>query len=168
MIDIWKVARILAVLVVACFVYVFWRHEERAIGARDVRIAQLQAHSDSQAVQVAADSVIVVKHDTTRIYRNVVRADTVLQRLIDTAIVHHHDTVWVTREVLVEAKASADSAKAAAQACCTLAHDWQRRWATTDTLYRLTLKQVASPAKPWIDRAEGFAFCALPVWLARK
>lgn len=141
---------------------------ERAIGARDATIAQLQVTAKAQAVTIQRDSALLAHHDTALVFRNVVKSDTVLQRIIDSAIVHHSDTVWVTREVLVEAKATIDSTKKVADACCQLARDYKARAHTLDSLNTDLLKQIPSAGKAWLDRGEGVLACAGSIWLAGK
>lgn len=137
---------------------------ERDIGARDARIAQLQVNDKAEKVVIAHDSVTLIKHDTVRVFQAVVHVDTLLQSLIDL----RHDTVWVTREVLIEAKATLDSTKKVADACCQLARDYKARAASLDSLNRQLLKAIPSPAKAWIDRLEGVGFCGVAVWGAGK
>lgn len=161
-------AEIAVALAVLSATYLGWRAHERALGARDATIGQLQRTTAALAVKLQADSALLAHHDTVRVFQQVVHADTVLQRLIDSAIVHHTDTLVVTREVLVEAKATIDSTKRVADACCQLARDWKARWFSTDSLYRLVLAKVPSAATPWVDRAEGALVCGGAVWLAGK
>ena len=75
------------------------------------------AHSETVAQQAQKDDVTVSQHwravadtangklrvDTVRLVQRLTRSDTVLSRIIDTAVVHHHDTVSVPVTVLVEA-----------------------------------------------------------------
>ncbi len=141
---------------------------ERAIGARDEQIKQLKGTIAQQAVTITADSQALVRVDTVKVFRQVVKSDTVLQRFIDTAFVHHHDSVFVPVQVLVESKATIDSTKKAADACCRLARDYQARAASLDTLNRDLLKKIPSSGKPWLDRGEGVLACAGAIWLAGK
>ncbi|HEX7828660.1 MAG TPA: hypothetical protein VF787_03355 [Thermoanaerobaculia bacterium] len=168
MIDLTKLARIVGAAAALFLVYVLWRGHERAIGARDAQIKTLESANALLRTAVATDSLVLVKKDTAVVFRRVLHTDTLLQRLIDTALVHHTDTVTVTREVLVEAKAALDSTKGVADACCTLARDRGRRIAVLDSLNLDLLKRVPSPAKPWFDRAIGAGVCAGAVWLARR
>ena len=130
------------VAVIAGGVYVrqYERHQGELAAITKPLLAELASLRD----KIRADSVLVVQHDTTKVYRQVVRSDTVLQRLIDTAVVHHRDTVVVTREVLVEAKAALDSTKGVADACCTLARDRGKRLAAQDSLILVLRAQAPS------------------------
>ena len=134
---------VLALVAVAAFI-----GHERQVGALQERNKGLLAENVALAQVIARDEAALLHKDTTTVFRNVVRQDTVLQRIIDSAIVHHHDTVTVTREVLVEAKAALDSTKGVADACCTLARDWKARWAVADSLYHNTLKLAPSAFVP--------------------
>ena len=144
--------------------FFIFRAHWRADGARDAEIATFKAAGKAQQVTIKTDSVILVKHDTVKVFRDVARTDTVLQSLIDL----RHDTVWVTREVLIEAKAALDSTKKTADACCQLARDYRAKAATLDSLNKDLLKKIPWGGKSWIDRAEGALVCAGAVYLARK
>lgn len=137
-----------AALVVVIVGFFLFRAHERQVGALEERNAALLVENKNLAGVVAADSQRLARIDTVRVYRQVTRADTVLQRLIDSSIVHHHDTVTVTREVLVEAKATIDSTKLVADACCRLAQDYKRRWQVADSLYQNTKRLAPSPLAP--------------------
>ncbi len=141
---------------------------ERVVGARDAEIENLKAHGLAQDTVIALDAQRLAKIDTVKVFRQVVKSDTVLQHLIDSSIVHHTDTVTVTREVLIEAKAALDSTKKTADACCLLARDYKARWAIADSTVKELMKKVPSAGKPWIDRGEGVLACAGAIWLAGK
>ena len=119
--------------------YVAWRKVERDKGAAQAREGALLVENTTLKGIVVADSIALAHHDTAIVFRNVTRSDTVLQRIIDSAIVQRRDTVTVTRTILVEAKAALDSTKRVADACCQLARDYQRRYTVTDSLYRLAV-----------------------------
>lgn len=139
---------------------------ERTVGARDATITSLRHQNDTLRTVVAADSLALQRKDTVRVFRQVTRTDSVLQRIIDTAIVQHHDTVTVTRTVLVEAKAALDSTKGVADACCQLARDRGRRIAVLDSMNTALRASLPSPVKPWLDFGLGVGACAGAVWLA--
>ncbi len=160
-------ASIIALIAVVA-AFVASRAHWRADGARAAEVAQLKRTTAAQAVTITADSQRLAKIDTVKVFRQVVKSDTVLQRLIDSAIVHHTDTVMVTREVLVEAKATIDSTKKAADACCQLARDWKAKALSSDSLVHFYQVQIPSVAKPWLDRGEGVLACVGAVWLAGK
>ena len=148
MTDKFKIALIIAVLAAVVGGLFWFRARERELGALQEQNKSLVATNAILTARVHLDSIALAHKDTAVVFRNVVRSDTVLQHIIDSAIVHHHDTVTVTREVLVEAKAALDSTKGVADACCQLARDWKARWAVTDSLYRNTLKLAPSPWVP--------------------
>lgn len=131
-----KLAAIALALAFVGASYVTWRSYEREQGAAAFVNRGLKAENDSLKGQVARDSLALQKRDTALVFRTVRTQDTILQRIIDTAIVHHRDTVTVTREVLVEVKAALDSTKGVANACCMLARDLGSRNRVLDSLYR--------------------------------
>jgi len=124
------------------------RAHERQIGALEERNAGLLERNRALSVFIVKDEQLLAHKDTVKVFRQVAIVDTVLQHIIDSAIVHHHDTVTVTREVLVEAKAALDSTAGVATVCCQLARDWKAKWATTDSLYKNVLKLQPSAWAP--------------------
>ena len=98
----WQFAGILTALAVAVGVFLHVRAD---------------AHQAATAARFAQDDVTVAKHwqavadtangrlrvDTVRLVQRLTHSDTVLSRIVDTAIVHHHDTVSVPVSVLVGA-----------------------------------------------------------------
>ena len=164
-VKLWLGAGSLGMVVLLASLFVA---HERAIGARDAELKSLHAENAALQVVIAADSTALVRIDTVKVFRRVVQTDTVLQHLIDTAVVHHTDTVTVTREVLVEAKAALDYTKDVADACCKLAHDYKARNAVLDSTVKAMLKNQPLKVKPWVDRAEGAGACVAAVWAAGK
>jgi hypothetical protein len=158
----------LAGLGLIILLYVFWRGEERAKGAAQIISAQLLQENKALKDTIKHDEATLQHHDTVVVFKQVVHTDTVLQHLITQSIQEKHDTVVVTREVLIEAKAALDSTKQVADACCKLAHDYKIQWQHTDSLNQIFRRQIPSPAKPWIDRAAGFLTCGAVAWIARK
>lgn len=123
MIDLNKALLSLAALAVAVLLYLGWRTEQRAIGKLEYAvkddvtvIKKLDKRQDSIAV--------VYKTDTLRLTKQLTAHDTILTHLIDTAIVHHHDTVSVPVQVLVNAQ---DDIKA----CMVVKKTCEEGWAST-------------------------------------
>ena len=98
----WQFAGILTALAVAVGVFLHVRAD---------------AHTSTVAARAQADDVTLAQHwqavadtaqgkvriDTIHLTRTLTRAETTLARIVDTAIVHHHDTVSVPVTVLVQA-----------------------------------------------------------------
>ena len=74
-------------------------HKETAAEAAQ-KAEQLSAAHWKAVADTAAGKLRV---DTVRLVQTLHRSDTVLTRIVDTAIVHHHDTVSVPVTVLVQA-----------------------------------------------------------------
>lgn len=151
-------------LAVLAVVFVTGRCAGERAGKLGAEATQLKANVKTEQAVVVHDSVVLVKHDTVKVFQNVTRSDTVLQRLIDL----RHDTVLVTREVLIEAKAALDSTKTVATACCQLARDYKAKAASLDSLNQRLAKLIPWSGKPWLDRGEGVLVCAAAVWGAGK
>lgn len=168
MIDLKKVYLILGALLIVITGYLLWRGHERSLGAVQAQNAALLHENAAFKDSLAHDETALQKHDTVLVYQRVSRTDTVLQHLITTATVEKHDTVWVPKTVLVDAKATLDSTKRVADACCQLARDYKASWLRSDSVNKVLFREIPSSAKPWLDRAEGFATCGLVAWLSRK
>lgn len=158
---VYVVAAAIAILGTALGLFI---HYERGIGARDIQNVSLKHTDASLEKKIAAESIVVVHMDTVKVFRKVFLTDTVLQNLID----QRTDTVYVTRDVLIETKATLDKAKDVADACCSLARTRAARIAVLDSLNANLEKQIPSKAKPWFDRAIGAGVCAGAVWLGRR
>jgi hypothetical protein len=137
-----------AVVVVLLVGYAAFIGHERQVGALNERNKSLLAEDVALRIVVARDDKALLRKDTAVVFRKVLRVDTLLQDKITESIRTQHDTILVTREVLVEAKAALDSTKGVADACCTLARDWKARWQVTDSLYRNTQKLEPSGWAP--------------------
>ena len=74
-------------------------HKETAAEAAQKAEQRSAAHWKAVADTAAGK----LRVDTVRFFQNVTHSDTVLTRIVDTAIVHHHDTVSVPVTVLVQA-----------------------------------------------------------------
>lgn len=145
MIDLNKLVQwgILLVLVVGG--YIGWRQYERNIGARDVRIAQLEHRSDSlEHIVIPGDSIRFARRDTVKLFRTIATTDTVLRRLIDTALVHHTDTVTVTRTLLVTVDSTIRACRETVSECATLANDRGVLLVQKDSIIKILRQQRPS------------------------
>ena len=93
--------RLVAALVVLVLASLAWAgYATRAKSKAEGRA--ILADSVAEAAGRRADAkATVFFHDTTRVMRSVRTTDTLLSRIIDTAIVHHSDTVTVRVPILV-------------------------------------------------------------------
>ena len=106
---------IAGVVVVALAIFLYSAHE-RSVGALDAKLSQ--AETQVHALSKTADSLEnLFRVDTVVLTKRITKIDTILQHLIDTAVVHHHDTVTVTREVLVQADSTIRYCKAVLSEC---------------------------------------------------
>ena len=105
-----------AALVALLIGYAGWRREVRQDAVREMVLAQSEAKV--KAISKSLDSArALYRVDTLRVNRQITRTDTLLRRLIDTAVIHHRDTVWVTREVLVAADSTIRACAVTLAAC---------------------------------------------------
>lgn len=74
---------------------------QQQTAAKKAQQIEQEAAAHWEAVAATAEGKLRV--DTVRLVQTVSRADTILSRIVDTAIVHHHDTVSVPVTVLVQA-----------------------------------------------------------------
>ncbi len=144
MIDLTKVAQWLILLVVVSAGYAGWRQYERNIGKRDLQIAQLEQSAKRLDSIIRVDSVRFAKRDTVKLFHTIAQTDTILQRLIDTAIVHHQDTVIVERRVLVTADSAIKACRETVTDCAKLAESRAVRIRQLDSLLQLTKGQRPS------------------------
>lgn len=89
------------------------------------------AHHETLAQKIQADDVTVAKHwqavadtangkvklDTVRLVQRLTHADTVLQNVIQESVREHHDTVTVTREILIAADSVVRSCRVTVSDC---------------------------------------------------
>lgn len=137
----------LVILVSAGWAYTI---HERSVGARDARIAVLEATNAKLVGQIGADSVTFAKRDTVKLFRNIGRIDSVITTLLradtislhDTLHVHHTDTVRVERQVLVTIDSTIRACRVTVSDCAQLANDRAARIRVLDSLVA-NLKQTS-------------------------
>lgn len=140
-----------AALVLASGAYVLWRGHERAVGARDVMIAGLRDSVKKLDRALPAERVQFTR-DTVRTFRRIHTVDTLIQRIIDTAHVHHFDTVRVAVTTLQAAADTLRGCRVTLTECGTLRAQEQARG---DLLARELVpvrKQMPSGAGRWLER----------------
>lgn len=113
-----------------------------------------QADTAQRALTASLDSAkSVVRHDTTRVFRSIAHVDTLIQRRIDTAVVHQTDTVKIT---VAEAKATQDTIRACSNLLnvCTLAlakfDSAGAIWTKKENAYKAKISDQHRRA--WLDR----------------
>ena len=124
----------IALVVAALSGYIVWRNEERAIGARDVRISGLATENMGLKSIIGLDSAALAKKDTVRLFAKIDTGHTIIQRLIDTAHVYHTDTVKITVEKLVTIDSTIKACRETVVACAQLATDQGKRIVVLDSL----------------------------------
>lgn len=128
----------------------------RAKSAAEARAEVANARADSASLRADAKATVFF-HDTARVYRSVDKVVTQLERIIDTAIVEHVDTVRVPVPVIVAARDTLKACKAAVVSCADAlaeqkeatakwkdaAAKWEKA-ATVGTLFGIPLPRVTA------------------------
>jgi hypothetical protein len=130
----WKLWGGLGAVVLVFALYLGWRNYERRIGKLELETASLNKENANLRGVIASDSVALAKRDTVKLFARIDTGHTIIQRLIDTAVVHHTDTVKVTVERLVTIDSTLKACRDTARDCAKLATDRGRRIAVLDSL----------------------------------
>lgn len=93
----WALGVLLAVLI---FLHVRGDSHSETAAQQEMRSDIALAHFYERAALTAQGKLRV---DTVQLVQRLTHSDTILSRIVDTAIVHHHDTVSVPVTVLVQA-----------------------------------------------------------------
>ncbi len=130
-------------LLVVVALYLGWRTEERRIGARDLATQNAERAVDSLNKQLATDRRVFVT-DTVRVLRSTRTVDTLLEHRVDTAIVHHSDTVKITVKEAVAIQDTIKACTAVVISCGVLRAREQQRGDSLQSVVNLLKK--ASPS----------------------
>lgn len=124
--------------------YGVWSEHLKSVGARDERIASLTYRGDSLVGVIREDSIQLVKRDTVRLFARIDTGHTIIQHLIDTAIVQHTDTMKITVERLVTIDSTLRACKEGVSECAKLANDRAARIRVLDSLVANLKKSLPS------------------------
>ncbi len=133
----------------------YW--EGREAGIAKTELASLRARGDS--LQGVADSLQrVFRVDTVKLTKLLVRSDTILQHQLDTAFVHHTDTVKVTVQEIKQEQATLLACRETVTACTA---GWENEKKTTINLKeQITTLNRSKPGvvSTWLWRAVALEF----------
>ena len=138
---VWGIALVVAVSAFGGFV-----GHERAVGRLEVAVAD--DVTVMKALRRNGDSIqVVYRTDTVQSVQRLTHTDTVLARIVDTAIVHHHDSVYVSVATVAHADTSI-------HACLVIKADCEQGWANAklqvQTLSAELQKVKQLQPSPWL------------------
>lgn len=125
-----------------------WRIEERRAGALAERLKGLEGRNQALNETVRMDSVALAKRDTLRLFRSITHTDSVIQHIVDTAVVHHFDSVFVPVRVLVQADSELKACRETVRDCVRLEQDLRKQLAVKDSIARVVKAEQPSRLIP--------------------
>lgn len=131
-----------------------YNHGQREIGRREVLTAQAVHARDSLArVLKAKDGQF--QRDTVRIVRSIATVDTLIQRQIDTAVVHQTDTVKITVQEATAIQDTLRSCRSVVRDCADIQRDLRGMLRADSAIIKTLRASVPGAITPWRHRVEG-------------